>query len=376
MRPTLSETTRRSPPEADDRDVDDRDALRWRTVLARDHGADGVFVYSVRTTGVYCRPSCPSRAARRENVDFHETCAAAEGAGFRACARCHPNGASQAERDARLVARACRLIEAAETAPTLDGLARSAGLGASRFHRVFKSVTGVTPRAYASAHRAARAEAGLRAGGTITAAIHDAGFNAASRFYETADARLGMTPSAFRAGGDGARIMFAIGQCSLGAVLVAATAKGVCAILIGDDPDTLVGDLRDRFSRATIIAGDAAFEATVATVIGFVEAPRAELALPLDIAGTAFQQRVWAALRAIPAGTTVSYTDIARAIGQPSATRAVASACGANSIAVAIPCHRVVRADGGLSGYRWGVARKRALLDREAEGSSSCRSPS
>jgi AraC family transcriptional regulator of adaptative response/methylated-DNA-[protein]-cysteine methyltransferase len=355
-----------TPVETSTRDARDHDDPRWGAVLARDASADGQFVYCVRTTGVYCRPSCPSRAARRDHVVFHETGAAAERAGFRACARCHPNGASQAERDACLVARACRSIEAAETLPALDDLARSAGLSASRFHRVFKRVTGVTPRAYASAHRAARAAAGLRGGGTITSAIHDAGYNAASRFYASAEARLGMTPTTFRAKGEGQQIRYAVGGCFLGAILVAATTKGVCAILIGDDPAALVADLRDRFSRATIVEGDAAFAATVAAVVGFLETPRQGLGLPLDIVGTAFQQRVWQALRAIPPGVTASYTDIARAIGQPSATRAVAAACAANSIAVAIPCHRVLRADGGLSGYRWGIARKRALLDREA----------
>ena len=342
------------------------DDPRWTALTARDAAADGTFVYSVRSTGVYCRPSCPARAARRDNIAFHATCADAERAGFRACKRCRPNEPSQAERHAAAVARACRLIEAAETPPALDALARVAGLGVHYFHRTFKRLTGVTPKAYGSAHQAARMAAALPAAETITSAIYDAGYASSSRFYETAAARLGMTPTAYRDGGSGAQIRFAVGACSLGAILVAATDKGICAILLGDDPDALARDLQDRFTKAELIGGDGAFDTMVAQVVGFVEAPRLGLDLPLDIGGTAFQQRVWQALRAIPVGTTATYTDIAHAIGSPGAVRAVAGACGANAIAVAIPCHRVVRLDGSLSGYRWGVERKKTLLQREA----------
>jgi AraC family transcriptional regulator of adaptative response/methylated-DNA-[protein]-cysteine methyltransferase len=342
------------------------DDPRWAAIATRDASADGTFVFSVRSTGVYCRPSCPARPARRENVAFHATCDDAERAGFRACKRCRPNEASQTERHAAAVARTCRLIEAAEALPTLPMLAEAAGLSAHHFHRVFKRVTGVTPKAYGNAHRAARLAADLPRAQSVTTAIYDAGYNASSRFYESSNARLGMTPKTYREGGRGQKIRFAVGACSLGAILVAATDKGICAILIGDDPDALVRDLQDRFAKAALIGGDKTFETTVAQVVGFVEAPRIGLDLPLDIGGTAFQQRVWQALQAIPVGTTASYTDVARAIGLPSATRAVAGACGANPIAVAIPCHRVVRADGGLSGYRWGIERKKALLDREA----------
>lgn len=345
--------------------TNDRDAARWAALTARDAAADGTFVYSVRSTGVYCRPSCPSRQARRENVAFHANCAEAERAGFRPCKRCRPDQAGQAERHADAVARACRLIETSEVLPSLDRLAGAAGLSAFHFHRVFKKVTGVTPKAYASQHRAARVANELRVAKTVTHAVYDAGFNAASRFYETATARLGMTPTAYRDGGRGVQIRFAVGECSLGAILVAATTKGVCAILIGDDPDALVRDLQARFAHADFIGGDKAFEDLVAHVVGFVETPRGEFDLPLDISGTAFQQRVWQALRRIPAGTTATYSDIAAAIGAPTAHRAVAAACGANKIAVAIPCHRVVRADGALSGYRWGVERKRSLIARE-----------
>ncbi|KQP41190.1 6-O-methylguanine DNA methyltransferase [Methylobacterium sp. Leaf104] len=341
-------------------------AQRWAALAARDAGADGLFVYAVRTTGVYCRPSCPSRAAKPDNVTFHATCAAAEAAGFRPCRRCRPDEAPLAERQAAAVARACRLIDAAETLPTLESLAAAAGLSAFHFHRVFRTVTGITPKAYASARLAERVARRLPAAGTVTEAVFAAGYNASSRFYAQGSGRLGMTPSAYRKGGPGVAIRFAVAACSLGAILVAATPRGVCAILLGDDPDALVRDLQDRFPRADLSPGDAAFDLWVAAVVGLVEAPGRGLDLPLDIGGTAFQQRVWDALRAVPIGTTTTYVEIARAIGAPTAMRAVAQACGANRLAVVVPCHRVVRSDGALSGYRWGVARKRALLDREA----------
>jgi AraC family transcriptional regulator of adaptative response/methylated-DNA-[protein]-cysteine methyltransferase len=342
------------------------DDARWAAVRARDATADGRFYYSVKTTGVYCRPSCASRPARRENVAFHATTAAAERAGFRACKRCKPDQAPLADRQAAQVAALCRLIEASDQMPTLDELASHAGLSSFHTHRMFKAVTGVTPKAYAAAHRAGRVRGELRSRATVTEAIYGAGYNSSARFYETSTAMLGMTPTKFKAGGTGQDIRFAIGQSSLGSILVAATARGVCAILLGDDPEALVHDLERRFPRAHLIGADPAFEQLVAQVVGLVEQPGVGGALPLDIRGTAFQQRVWKALRQIPAGKTASYTDIARKIGSPRAVRAVAQACAANPLAVAIPCHRVVRTDGDLSGYRWGVERKRALLDREA----------
>ncbi|RDD96751.1 bifunctional DNA-binding transcriptional regulator/O6-methylguanine-DNA methyltransferase Ada [Paracoccus pantotrophus] len=338
---------------------------RWQQVLARDTAADGHFVYAVRTTGVYCRPSCPSRRAKPGNVALYASPAEAEAAGFRPCRRCNPRGASTAEANAALVAAACRLIEGAETPPSLQALADAAGLSPFHFHRQFKAATGLTPRAYAAAHRAGRLRDRLAQGASITGAIYEAGFGSNSRFYEGADGMLGMTPTAWRKGGAGAEIRFALAQCALGALLVAQSRRGICAIALGDDPETLLHDFQDRFPAAELIGGDAAFEALVARVVGFVEAPGIGLDLPLDIRGTAFQQRVWQALRQIPPGSTASYAEIARRIGAPRASRAVAAACAANDIAVAIPCHRVVRSDGALSGYRWGVARKRALLDRE-----------
>jgi AraC family transcriptional regulator, regulatory protein of adaptative response / methylated-DNA-[protein]-cysteine methyltransferase len=342
------------------------DDERWEAVCRRDRAADGALYYAVRTTGVYCRPSCSSRQPRRENVEFHATPAAAEAAGFRPCKRCKPTAQGLAERHAAVVAKACRLIEQAEELPSLDDLARGAGLSPFHFHRVFRSVTGVTPKAYADAHRGRRVRDELKSAGTVTEAIYGAGFNSNARFYESSDDLLGMTPSEFRDDGAGATIRFAVGECSLGSILVAATDKGVCAIQFGDDPDALVRNLQDAFSKAKLVGGDAAFEQLVAKVVGFIEAPQHGLDLPLHVRGTAFQQKVWRALRKIRPGTTASYAAIAERIGEPKAVRAVAQACGANPVAVAIPCHRVVRRDGALSGYHWGVERKRALLEKEA----------
>jgi AraC family transcriptional regulator of adaptative response/methylated-DNA-[protein]-cysteine methyltransferase len=341
------------------------DEARYQAVRRRDARADGAFFYSVRTTGVYCRPNCAARLANRVNIAYHVTPEDAERAGFRPCKRCRPRERSQAQRHTAAVTLACRLIDAAHIAPPLKELAASVNLSACHFHRVFKRVTGVTPKAYAMARRTQRVANGLQSAGSVTDAIFDAGFNAPSRFYEAIQTRLGMTPTRYRMGGTGAEIKFAVGECSLGVILVAATTQGVCAILLGDEAGALIRDLQERFPRAALQGGDAEFERTVARVVGHVENPREAFKLPLDIGGTAFQQRVWHALRRIPAGRTRSYAAIARAIGQPTAARAVARACGANAIAVAIPCHRVVKSDGGLAGYRWGIKRKRVLLTRE-----------
>jgi AraC family transcriptional regulator of adaptative response/methylated-DNA-[protein]-cysteine methyltransferase len=339
---------------------------RWAAVVTRDPKADGQFFYSVKTTGVYCRPSCAARSARPENVEFHATAADAERAGFRPCKRCKPEQLPLAGQHAATVAELCRLIETSEQAPTLEQLANRAGLSTFYLHRVFKAITGVTPKQYAAAHRVKRVKAELGRSNTVTEAIYGAGYNSNGRFYEQSNDVLGMTPTAYRAGGANTEIRFAIGECSLGSILVAASERGVCAILIGDDPDELARDLQDRFPRAHLIGGDAEFEQVVAKVVGFVEAPALGLDLPLDVRGTAFQQRVWQALREIPAGRTVSYSQIANRIGAPKAVRAVGAAVGANPLAVAIPCHRVIRNDGSLCGYRWGVERKRALIEREA----------
>ena len=340
---------------------------RWAAVVSRDPKSDGQFFYSVATTGVYCRPSCGARRAHPENVRFHETAVDAERAGFRPCKRCKPDQATLALQRVAKVTELCRIIENAEQMPTLDELARHAVLSRYHLHRVFKSITGLTPKAYAAAHRAKRVRSELQKSDTVTDAIYGAGYNSNAGFYAKSQRVLGMTPTDYRAGGANTEIRFAVGECSLGSILVAASERGVCAISIGDDPDALVRDLQDRFPRAKLIGGDEPFEQLVAKVVGFVEAPGVGLDLPLDVRGTAFQQRVWQALAEIPVGETASYAEIATRIGAPKAVRAVAQACAANALAVAIPCHRVVRNDGALSGYRWGVERKRALLDREAK---------
>jgi len=342
------------------------DGLRWAAVQSRDPTADDSFVYAVKTTGVYCRPSSSARLPKRENVEFFDTAEAAEKAGYRPSQRASADRTAAAAQRAALVAEACRLIDSSEIQPNLEALAEQAGMSPFHFHRIFKAETGLTPKGYASASRARRIREELAGSGTITDAIYGAGFNSNSRFYEASAGMLGMCPSDYRHGGQNTVIRFAVGQCSLGAILVAQSQRGICAILLGDDPDLLVRELQDLFRKASLIGGDADFEQLVAQVVGFIEAPAVGLNLPLDVRGTAFQMRVWQALREIPAGETVSYAQIAERIGSPKAVRAVAQACGANHIAVAIPCHRVVRRDGDISGYRWGVERKRELLKREA----------
>ena len=343
-----------------------RDEARWQAFVARDASFEGQFYIAVKTTGVYCRPGCPARLPNRANALFFDTRDEAERAGFRPCKRCKPDQPSLGELHAAKIAQACRLIETADEAPKLDALAETVGLSPYHFHRIFKQALGVTPKAYATAHRANRVREGLGRSGTVTEAIYDAGFNSNGRFYANASEVLGMTPTDFRSGGAGQAIRYAIGTCSLGSVLVAASERGVCAILFGDEPESLEKELQVMFPRARLIGGDKAFEELTAKVLAFVEDPAKGLALPLDVRGTAFQHRVWEALRRIPVGSTASYSEIAEKIGAPQAVRAVARACATNRIAVAIPCHRVVRSDGGLSGYRGGVERKRALLAKEA----------
>lgn len=340
------------------------DDQRWDAIVARDAALDNNFVFGVTTTGIYCRPGCPARRPRRENVLFFPSCDAAEKAGFRACLRCRPKEQSSQARQAELIAAACRALES-DTPPSLDGLAAAAGLSRFHFHRAFKAATGVTPKAYAIAHRAARARRQLHEDATVTDAIYAAGYNSNSRFYANADQMLGMTPQNFQRRGDSAEIVYGIGKSSLGDVLVARSGRGICAVMLGDDRKTLEAEIKKKFSKAKAIKSDAGFAALLAKVIGLVEAPTANVDLPLDIRGTLFQQKVWSALRDIPPGETATYAEIAKQIGAPKSIRAVAGACAANDIAVAIPCHRVVRSDGGLSGYRWHPARKRALLERE-----------
>jgi AraC family transcriptional regulator of adaptative response/methylated-DNA-[protein]-cysteine methyltransferase len=361
------DATTLSPPQA----LYGTEDARLAAVRRRDPAADGCFVFAVLTTGVYCRPSCAARPARAENIRFYPDVAAAKRAGYRACKRCHPDLPPRATREAGLVAAACRSLEAAETPPPLAALAADAGLSPGHFHQLFKRVAGVTPKAYAAACRQARVQGELAAGAGVTAALYAAGFGSSGRFYAGTDDMLGMVPSRYRAGGAGETIRHAAGRSSLGPVLVAATARGICAILIGDDLDVLRRDLADRFPAATLEPADPGFAARVAAVVAVLDSPSGSPSadLPLDIRGTAFQRRVWAALRAIPPGETRSYAAVAAALGVPRAVRAVAAACGANKLAVVIPCHRVVGTDGALRGYRWGVERKRALLAREAAAS-------
>jgi AraC family transcriptional regulator of adaptative response/methylated-DNA-[protein]-cysteine methyltransferase len=339
---------------------------RWASLVSRDRNADGTFFYSVASTGVYCRPSCGARMPRPENVRFFATAREAETAGFRACKRCKPDEPSPASEVAARIAKVCRLIESSESTPSLESLAQLAGMSRFHFHRTFKSITGITPAEYASAHRTERVRESLERSRTVTGAIYDAGFNSSSRFYEGAGSALGMTPTEFRAGGANAEIYFAIGECSMGSILAAQTERGVCAILIGDDAEQLLRDLQDRFPNAKLVGDSAGYHNLVARIVGLVENPKSGFDLPLDIQGTAFQKRVWKALQRIPPGSTATYTEIARTIGMPKAVRAVAQACASNLLAVAIPCHRVIRTDGSLSGYRWGVERKRALLEKES----------
>jgi AraC family transcriptional regulator of adaptative response/methylated-DNA-[protein]-cysteine methyltransferase len=343
-----------------------RDDARWAALCARRDDSADRFVYAVKTTGIYCLPGCASRLPKRQNVSFHDSAAGAAAAGYRACLRCRPDdpgrrGASEA------ILQACRMIEASATPPSLAELAAQAGLSPFHFQRRFKAVVGLTPAAYARARRAERVRAALVEGADVTAAIFEAGFNSSGRFYETSPARLGMTPKVFGNGGRDETIRYAVGDCWLGKVLAAATQRGLCAISLGDDADRLVADLRMRFAKADIAPAGADFTDTFSQVLAMLERPDEKHALPLDVRGAAFQERVWQALTRIPPGSTASYKDIARAIGAPKAARAVARACAGNVLAVAVPCHRVVRADGALSGYRWGTERKHAILAREKQ---------
>lgn len=338
---------------------------RWQAVVRRDRQADGVFVYAVKTTGVYCRPSCPSRTAKRENVEFFESNAQAAAAGYRACKRCRPEALSQEQRRQALAIQACRTIEQSAVALPLAALARQAGLSPHHFHRIFKEVVGLTPKEYCKSVRAGRVAASLQSAPSVTEAIYAAGFNSAGRFYEESGALLGMAPATYRKGAPGEHIRYAVAPCALGQIMVAATRKGVCAIEFGEAQPDLVERLRQRFPAAQLEPADAAFRVWVDRVLAYLEQPQGALHLPLDVRGTAFQHRVWQALRGIPAGQTASYAELARRIGQPKAHRAVARACASNPVAVAIPCHRVVCGDGNLSGYRWGVERKAALLRKE-----------
>jgi len=338
----------------------------WAALLARDPAADGRFYYGVRTTGVYCRPTCRARLPRQENVSFHATPADAEAAGFRPCKRCHPQDASPNERHRRAVERACALIEGQDRAPSLAELADAAGLSRYHFHRIFTHLTGTTPAAYARTTRLRRFGARLDAGTNVTEAVYAAGFGAASRAYTAAAQGLGMTPGARRRGAAGESIRYATAPCVLGWMVLATTARGICALAFGDAPEALVAGLRHDFPHAELAKDEAGLGAWITALAAHLQSPASALDLPLDVQGTAFQTRVWEALRRIPPGRTRSYSDIAAALEAPRSVRAVARACASNQVALLIPCHRVVRGNGALAGYRWGIARKKALLDAES----------
>ena len=342
----------------------------WAALQSRDRRAEGAFVYAVRTTGVYCRPGCASRLPRRENVAFYQTNAEAEIAGFRPCKRCRPNEAP-GERHVAAIGRACALIRARDALPSLAELAEAAGISRFHFHRVFKQITGATPREWGKAHRLGRFAERLDAGESVAEATYAAGFGASSRAYEAAPGGLGMTPGARRHGGRGETIRFTTVKTGLGWALVAATDRGICMTALGDERAPLEAELRRRFPAALIWPADAALTAWAERIVRFVTRPDAQPDLPLDIRGTAFQAQVWRALQKIPPGRTTSYSEIAAALGRPEAVRAVARAIASNNLALLVPCHRVVRSDGELAGYRWGVERKRALIERERDAAAA-----
>ena len=340
---------------------------RWFMLQNRARAADAPFIYAVRTTGVYCRPGCASRLPNRRNVAFFDDAVQAKAAGYRACKRCRPDESEPADARVAAVREACRLLDAGGEAVPLHELAAAVKLSPAHFHRMFKRVTGVTPRAYAAMRRVRHAKTQLRSGASVTSAIYASGYAAPSRFYDDAAKMLGMTPTEYRNGAAGQAIQVAVTKASLGMVLIAATSKGVCAVEMGDDERQLFDLARRHFPQATFVEADERFQLWIAEIVALLDTPARGLTLPLDIQGTAFQRRVWDALRTVPAGATTTYAQLAAAIGQPQAVRAVARACAANKLAVAIPCHRVVRSDGNISGYRWGVERKQALLKQESE---------
>lgn len=340
---------------------------RWQSVVDRDVNADGQFVFAVQTTGIFCRPSCRAKHALRKNVRFFADAQQAQDAGFRPCKRCQPDKDSAQQHRLDKIARACQLLEQ-ESPLTLDEQAQQVAMSPYHLHRLFKATTGMTPKVWQQSWRARRLRDALAKGVPVTQAILNAGFPDSSSYYRKADQALGMTAKQFRKGGDNVSVRYTLADCALGRCLVAESERGICAILLGDDDATLVADLHALFPAAQDVPADANFQQRVREVIVAINSRDASLSLPLDIRGTVFQQQVWQALRAIPCGETVSYQQLASAIGKPKAVRAVASACGANKLAIVIPCHRVIRGDGALSGYRWGIARKAQLLQRETTG--------
>lgn len=346
------------------------DDKRWQQLIKREIAADGEFIYAVKTTGIYCRPTCPSKLAKRENIQFYDNASEAEQAGFRPCLRCRPELQKTRkkqlnEKYSALVKQACKLFEQQGNSGDFKQIAAMLKISPYHFHRIFKQVTGVTPNFYARSVKARKFVENAKKDQSVTEAFYAAGYNSSSRFYATTMSRLGMKPKVWKEGTYMQQIKFAIAETSLGSVLVAATNKGICAIQLGDDPQHLLEELQQRFQQAELIGADTEFETMVAAVIQLVERPENPIDLPLDLQGTLFQERVWKALMTIPAGKTLTYQQLAEKIGAPRSVRAVASACANNKIAIAIPCHRIIRSDGSLAGYRWGIDRKHALLLRE-----------
>ena len=338
---------------------------QWKSVIDRDRRQDGRFVFAVRTTGIYCRPSCPSRRPRRESVEFFESPQAAERAGYRACLRCKP---TQLSEWAKHVLRARQLLDSSESALTLAELSKRVGVSPFHLQRLFKQATGLSPREYQAARRTQQVKARLREGDDVTTALYEAGYSSPSRLYEQSSQQLGMTPGTYRLGGAGTSICFAIVPSPLGRVLVAATARGLCAIRFGEDAQVLERELRDEFHAAEVYRDDRGLAEYVEPILASIRGQKPSIDVPLDIRATAFQRKVWDALRRIPRGETRSYSEVARDIGEPKAIRAVARACASNPVAIAVPCHRVVRSDGQLAGYRWGAQRKKKLLAAERVG--------
>jgi AraC family transcriptional regulator of adaptative response/methylated-DNA-[protein]-cysteine methyltransferase len=337
---------------------------KWSMVLARDTKADGRFVYAVKSTGIFCRPTCPSRRPRRENVEFFNSPAQAQQAGYRACRRCTP---LERNPQSQKVEAACRYIdENLDVTLSLTAISRHVAISPFHFQRMFKRMLGISPREYQQARRAGKFRQALLSDGSVTEAIYEAGFSSSSRAYESVPAQLGMTPSEFKRGGDGIEIRCTVISTELGKLLVATTPRGVCAVRFGESEAALLRELKKDFNAAEIRRDDVGLESVATQIKQLLSGSAAPLNIPLDLRGTAFQQMVWKELRRIPQGQTRSYTDVAKAIGKPKAVRAVANACGSNPVAIVVPCHRVVQKNGSLAGYRWGVKRKAALLEKEA----------
>lgn len=343
------------------------DEARWNAVSENNTSADGTFYYAVITTGIYCRPSCKSKLPNRSNVEYFSTCDDAEVAGYRACKRCRPTAISKNEEVEHKIIRACRIIEESETSIKLEELAIRVNLSSYHFHRLFKKIVGVTPKQYASRHQSRRFQKNLKTSSSITDAIYSAGYGSSGSAYDKKRDQLAMKPKVYLKGANGVTITYGLAQCFLGWVIVAATHRGICAIEFGDDSDTLPEQIQARFPKAQLNKADIEFETLLKEVVDFIELPKENFQVPLDIQGTAFQQQVWEVLRKIKPGETISYSDVADLIGNPNAVRAVASACASNKLAVVIPCHRVISKTGKTGGYRWGAERKKRLLESEQD---------